>query len=125
MTKENNPSKLSANTVKKDKRDYLQPNVFSSTNQPSPEAKSKGKQRYEDLKRIKHDMFEQLKKDNGIDLSIEEIMKKAKAGEGKEFLDLLRIITPKDIDVTTKGESIKVDITKDMVQEKIKELSNG
>ena len=122
MAKENNPKNTETTRVLPQGFIDNMGRLKDPANQPSRESKQAGQNRYKALNMLKEDMFNEMTGHNIPKDMIEKIKDKVAGGDVKEALDLLKIITPKDVDITTKGESIKADITKDMVADKIKEL---
>ena len=117
-----------ANTHRVSKEDKrlanLRPNVFTSENQPSPEVKAIAAKKRWERKHLADMLFDKLTKlgaiDKGMDVILEKIEEK---GSTKELIDVLRIITPKDIDVTTKGKALTESADKEAVEDRIKQLT--
>jgi len=94
--------------------DNLRPQTappFSKENQPSREAKSAGQKRYQALKSIKNDLFEEMIGHKIPENMIEKIKEKVEQGDVKEALDLLKIITPKEMDINNPDGNLTPQIT--------------
>lgn len=79
---------------------------YSSDNQPSPEAKKAGWAKVRARKDLAEALFQKLLKLGTFDKAMIKIDKNVDEGKLKEFIDVAKIITPKDVDITTKGEKI-------------------
>lgn len=78
----------------------------------SPEFQEKrqaGHDQYKALNRIKKDIFKQLTGDDKLALGIERILKDAIIdGNTKQFVDLLKLVTPKELDITSDGKGVQM-----------------
>lgn len=65
--------------------------------------------RYKAIENLKVDIFEQMTGSRKLDKGIERILTNAiKDGDTKQFVDLLKLITPKEVDVTSGGKTIQM-----------------
>jgi len=106
MTKENNPKNHEKTTNGKAVMGADTGVLYNKDNQPTPEAKKAGWAKKRTLESLKKDIFEKLTGLDSIDRGILAIDKKIEDGNTRELLDLLKIITPKDIDIKSDGKEI-------------------
>lgn len=67
-----------------------------------------GKERYKALNRLKKDLFEDIAKQNGFVDGIKMVVDNAKEGNTKQLVDLIKILAPKDIDITSNGATVQM-----------------
>jgi len=73
------------------------------------DARKKGQERYKALNSLKKDIFKQMTGEDKLDKGIEKVLDMAiKSGQTKQFVDLLKLITPKEVDVTSGGAPIQM-----------------
>ena len=106
MIEENNPKDNGKTTDGRDNVNGSTGNTFSSENQPTAEQRKAGNDRYKALNRLKKDMFKDMIGHDIPKNMISKIKDKVDNGDVKEALDLLKIITPKDIDIKSDGEAL-------------------
>ena len=71
--------------------------------------KQAGHDRYKALNRIKKDIFKQLTGDDKLELGIERILHDAIVdGNTKQFVDILKLVTPKELDITSDGKAVQM-----------------
>lgn len=78
----------------------------------SPEfeaAKKKGNERYHARESLKKDIFKTMTDENGIEKGVKKILKKAEKGDTKQFVDLIKIIAPNELDITSNGNTVSMD----------------
>jgi len=71
------------------------------------EGKAKG--RYTERAALRDDIFTEIAAKNKIGVGLGVVMKQAEEGNTKPMLDLLKIITPKEVEATVKGEFTHMD----------------
>ena len=66
--------------------------------------KGKAKGKYTERSALRDDIFADIAKNNRIGAGLNVVMTQAEEGNTKPMLDLLKIITPKEVEATVKGE---------------------
>lgn len=80
--------------------------TFTKERQPTPEAKSKGRQAFCDRRRLAQDMLDVLAANGTMNKGLNLIDKEVEAGNATNFVKVLPIITPKNVDLTSNGERV-------------------
>lgn len=71
--------------------------------------KQEGHKRYRALKSLKKDIFKQMTGEDKLDKGIEKVLDMAiDKGQTKQFVDLLKLVTPKELDLTSGGAPIQM-----------------
>jgi hypothetical protein len=83
---------------------------FGVQKQPSSEAKKAGWEAWRTRKQIADDMFKKMTKLGTLDKAIVKIDEKVDEGNLREFVDMMRIMTPKETDITTDGEALNTTV---------------
>ena len=79
---------------------------FSSTNQPTPEAKSAGCKRFSNRKRLANDILSVLVEDGTMKRGLDVLNEQVDKGDVSNLMKVLPIITPKNVDLTSDGERV-------------------
>lgn len=73
------------------------------------EARKKGSELYKQRNRMKRDLFKQITGEDKLQKGIDVVMDNAiKKGNTKQLLDLLKIIAPNELDITSDGKQIQM-----------------
>lgn len=75
------------------------------------EKKRKGQERYKAINRLKKDIFNDMvgDKDLNIHQGVKRVLHDAIVeGNTKQFVDLLKLITPKELDITSDGKAVNM-----------------
>ena len=125
MTKENNTKNDIPTT--KNGRPIMGPTTgkkFSKDYQPSREARVQGQAKYRALESLKKEILETMSDMATVDKLLVQADKDLDEGNSRTAVDLLKMIMPKDMDITTKGESLKADLTKEAIEKRLKEITS-
>lgn len=106
MKFEKGNTKWMENKEFKSKMGRLTPEIVNS--EEFQRNKQKGHDRYRALNRLKKDIFKQMTGEDKISKGIDSVLDKAIEGDTKQFVDLLKLIAPKEIDITSGGKRISM-----------------
>jgi len=67
-----------------------------------------GIKRYHQRKALKDDMFFDITKGDGVSKAMDKIVDLAEKGDVRPMIDILKILTPKDVDITSGGEKVQM-----------------
>jgi len=64
--------------------------------------------RYAQRRAMKDDMFYDITKSGGVQKAMDKVVQLAEKGDVRPMIELIKILTPKDVDITSGGEKVQM-----------------